>query len=417
MATSDIPPTSHPSSLGNWLRSMTWQIDFTRRLGGVKRSDGENDWDWFERITSFREHTRRHKLRSLLRNIRLSRHKPTALDWLHQHADKLWHTRAMLADDVSRLCFDASLVLRLTSHRRFYFPRIDFDDLVEIRRSAPFDMDGLPKDYLGLPLRVSDLTLRMPGAPAVDLRAIVSDGMLSLVNSYRQYLVTRNGMNISPTSGEVVLDCGACIGDMSLLFAGMVGREGQVHAFDPLPLHNRYCALQAKLNPEYAAVLHFNAFAVGARSSQAQRRADGSQQITPGLRVDETAFDCISLDDYAASRVPRVDFIKMDIEGAELAALEGARDTIRSFKPRLAISGYHEPEHLWEIPAKIKALNPNYVLSFGHHSPMQWESVFYAVDARARSLGVHGDNAVAGTVRGPRALAGAERGVDGAAAQ
>lgn len=390
MPASDMRPMPRPSSLGNWLNSMSWQIDFTRKLGGVRRSDGENDWDWFERITAFREHERKNKLRSLLRNIRLSRRKPTAVDWLHQHADKLWETRVMLADDLSRLCFDASLVLRLSSHRKFYFPRLDFDDIVEVRGSTPFDMEGLPKDYLGLPLQLSQLSLHMPGAPSVNLRAIVSEGMLGLLNSYRQYLVTRNGSNISPTRGEVVLDCGACIGDMSVLFAAMVGDKGQVHAFDPLPLHNRYCALQARLNPELASVLHFNTYAVGERSSQARRKADGSEQITPGLRVDEQSFDYISLDDYAASRLQRVDFIKMDIEGAEMAALEGARDTIHAFKPRLAISGYHEPEHLWEIPRKIAQLNPDYVLSFGHHSPMQWESVFYAVDARAPASGAGG---------------------------
>lgn len=381
MLSSSSSAASRPSSRSNWLDSMTWQIDFTGKLGGVKRSDGENDWDWFERITSFREHERKQKRRALLRSLRGAQQRPTALDWLQHNADALWETRSMLADDLSRLSFDASLVLRLTNHRKFYFPRIDFDDLVEVHRSAPFDMAGLPTDYLGLPLRVCELSLHMPGAPAAALRAIVSEGMLGLLNSYRQYLVTRDGKNLSPTRGEVVLDCGACIGDMSVLFAAMVGAGGQVHAFDPLALHNRYCALQAELNPDLAPALHFNTYAVGARSSQAAHRADGGGQITPGLRVDEHSFDYIALDDYAAARLQRVDFIKMDIEGAELAALDGASDTIRSFKPRLAISGYHEFEHLWEIPRKIKALNPGYTLYFGHHSPMQWESVFYAVDA------------------------------------
>ena len=70
----------------------------------------------------------------------------------------------------------------------------------------------------------------------------------------------------------------------------------------------------------------------------------------------------------------------MDIEGAELAALSGAAKVIGRYKPTLAISGYHKPEDLWELPNKIRSLNPDYVLSFGHHSPVSWESVFYAKD-------------------------------------
>ena len=73
----------------------------------------------------------------------------------------------------------------------------------------------------------------------------------------------------------------------------------------------------------------------------------------------------------------------MDIEGAELEALEGARRMIMEFKPRLAISGYHKPEDLWELPNKLKELNPDYVLTFGHHTPIFGSRVFYAVNRAA----------------------------------
>lgn len=106
----------------------------------------------------------------------------------------------------------------------------------------------------------------------------------------------------------------------------------------------------------------------------------GRKRIDPGHRVDEDSFDCTSLDDYAAQHLQRVDFIKMDVEGAEMDAIEGARNIIRTCKPRLAISGYNKPADLWEIPQKLKSFNPGYELTFGHHSPVQWESVFYAVN-------------------------------------
>jgi FkbM family methyltransferase len=219
----------------------------------------------------------------------------------------------------------------------------------------------------------------MPGSEPRELRVICTEQLVDGLNSYRQYLTTRDGKTISPSKGEVVLDCGACIGDFTTLFAAMVGAEGEVHAFDPIPLHHRYCKLQARLNPEMAETMHFNVLAVGALTSNAAGPIVDSERIDPGRRVDGDSFDSTSLDDYASRRLQRVDFIKMDIEGAEMDAISGAHDTIRNFKPRLAISAYHKPADLWEIPRKLKLLNPAYELTFGHHSPVQWESVFYAV--------------------------------------
>ena len=189
-------------------------------------------------------------------------------------------------------------------------------------------------------------------------------------------MVFRRKIDFRSGSGEKCI-----LGDFSILFAGLVGAKGQVHAFDPIPLHNQYCALQASLNPSLAPALFFNTLAVGNRSFTATGTRADSDRIDPGqIRID--SFDCTTLDDYASKRLDRVDFIKMDIEGFELDAIEGASDLIQAHRPRLAISGYHKPEDLWEIPQKLKSLNPGYEFMFGHHSPVHWESVFYAVDRK-----------------------------------
>ncbi|OON92649.1 MAG: hypothetical protein ATN32_09525 [Candidatus Epulonipiscium fishelsonii] len=74
-----------------------------------------------------------------------------------------------------------------------------------------------------------------------------------------------------------------------------------------------------------------------------------------------------------------VTFIKMDIEGAELEALIGAKEIIQKYKPHLAISLYHKPEDIFEIPLYIKELVPEYKLylrQYGLHS--NWELVLHA---------------------------------------
>lgn len=74
-----------------------------------------------------------------------------------------------------------------------------------------------------------------------------------------------------------------------------------------------------------------------------------------------------------------VTFIKMDIEGSELNALKGAKETILKYKPKLAISIYHKPEDIIELPAYIKSLVPEYKLYLRHYSNIQTETVLFAV--------------------------------------
>ena len=66
----------------------------------------------------------------------------------------------MLEDELSKLLLDSTLVLRCSSQRQFYYPRIDFEDFVAILDEKPFLSEELPVDYLGLPLRVFTVKLR-----------------------------------------------------------------------------------------------------------------------------------------------------------------------------------------------------------------------------------------------------------------
>jgi len=75
----------------------------------------------------------------------------------------------------------------------------------------------------------------------------------------------------------------------------------------------------------------------------------------------------------------RVTFLKMDIEGAEPQALEGARKTIQANKPKLAICVYHHIKDLWEIPLYIHSLVPEYRIFLRHHTKLEYETVCYAL--------------------------------------
>lgn len=80
----------------------------------------------------------------------------------------------------------------------------------------------------------------------------------------------------------------------------------------------------------------------------------------------------------------QVDFIKMDIEGSEAEALRGAAAIIRRDQPLLAISVYHNPEDLWQLPALIRELNTDYSLYLRVHHGSFHDTVCYAVPAKFR---------------------------------
>ena len=65
--------------------------------------------------------------------------------------------------------------------------------------------------------------------------------------------------------------------------------------------------------------------------------------------------------------LPRVDYIKLDIEGAELDMLHGAAKTISRWKPKMAISAYHKSEDLWTPASYVKSLRSDYEFKFRHY--------------------------------------------------
>ncbi len=85
---------------------------------------------------------------------------------------------------------------------------------------------------------------------------------------------------------------------------------------------------------------------------------------------------CVKLDDVIKEKVT---FIKMDIEGAEMNAIEGAKTIIMRDHPKLAICLYHKFDDLWKIPIYIHKLVPEYKLFIRHHGKNHEETVLYAI--------------------------------------
>jgi hypothetical protein len=98
-----------------------------------------------------------------------------------------------------------------------------------------------------------------------------------------------------------------------------------------------------------------------------------------GTRPVEQFVPTTSLDSLVASgELERVDFIKLDIEGAESAALKGAEQTLRRFTPRLALAAYHQFDDMWALMRQIDQLDLGYRFAMAHFTPHHEETVLYA---------------------------------------
>ncbi|HOK44656.1 MAG TPA: FkbM family methyltransferase [Bryobacteraceae bacterium] len=171
-------------------------------------------------------------------------------------------------------------------------------------------------------------------------------------------------------TGDIVLDCGANVGVYTK--KALASGAELVVAIEPSP-ENLEC-LRRNLAVEIASrkviivekgvwdkddvlTLHSNPHNSGAHSLHPLEGFDIKQVQVPLTTIDKLVTDL---------GLPRVDFIKMDIEGAEKQAILGARETIKEFKPRMAICTYHLPEDPTEIPKTVLSIVPSYAVK------MQW---------------------------------------------
>ncbi len=97
------------------------------------------------------------------------------------------------------------------------------------------------------------------------------------------------------------------------------------------------------------------------------------------LNWEYRIVDVMTMDKFCEEREIFPDFIKMDIEGAELSALKGGIKTIEKFRPQLAISIYHSSEDFVNIPLYLKENLEHYKFRLGHYSPGLSETVLYAI--------------------------------------
>ena len=288
---------------------------------------------------------------------------------------------SLLADQSSRDLLVKLMAYRVLGHRKVKLPRNtpqywrDITSMSDLRTGA----EPLPIKFDDGKLAAYDLT-----SHGYNITCHASPTGLACTFLQKQYEYHRGDVHIKPEIADVVIDAGACWGETTMYFAHEVGPLGFVAAYEFIPsnvavfrrnvdlnphLRDRIRLLEAPLWKASGQVLHYVDWGPGSRITEDTR--DGSfDGLTETTTIDENV-PLIGLQ--------RVDYIKLDIEGAELDALRGGEATLRRYRPKLAVSLYHNPEDIETIPRYLAGLDLGYRFYLDHHTIYQNETVLFAV--------------------------------------
>ncbi|BAE84796.1 FkbM family methyltransferase [Desulfitobacterium hafniense] len=178
---------------------------------------------------------------------------------------------------------------------------------------------------------------------------------------------------------ELFIDGGCLDGKSSLDFIKWCGRAGtercSVIAFEPNESQIPVCKKALE-----STGIAFSIIPKGLSDGEYNLRFNSSPDapLQAGISNDgDIEIVTTALDNVLNNE--NVTFIKLDIEGEELKALEGMKETIRRCKPKLALSIYHKSQDIWELPTKINAIATGYQFYLRHYSCNLAETVLYAL--------------------------------------
>ena len=195
-------------------------------------------------------------------------------------------------------------------------------------------------------------------------REMLSDGTLPELEGPLEYLIFcyatgfvrkqyRYGNIVQFEQGERLYDCGACCGEISVQCAL---NGGSSVAFEPVPGTAEYLDKNAA---RYGQIFPVR---IGVGDKDEQKMFNTQNHIGSNYVSDQEGDMLVELRriDSLVQEYGVPTFIKMDLEGYEVPALLGARETISRYKPKLAVCLYHKPSDMWDIPLLLKQYVPEY---------------------------------------------------------
>lgn len=177
-----------------------------------------------------------------------------------------------------------------------------------------------------------------------------------------------NFLNLS--SSPVFVDAGGYIGDTTENFIAHYPKFEKIFFFEP---EGSNIKLAKETLRKYRNITYFQN---GLSNKNETVCFSGNGLYGSVVENGETCIKVLKLDDVIQEKV---DFIKMDIEGSESAAIEGAKEIIKEYHPTMAISVYHKKYDFWKIPQQILSIRSDYKLYMRHYTQGTTDSVMFFI--------------------------------------
>ncbi len=157
---------------------------------------------------------------------------------------------------------------------------------------------------------------------------------------------------LNRTQIKTIIEGGVFDGNNTREFLKLLPGDGFIYGFDPLynSLNNRVIFKDSSRVRIYPLALWYHRDKLVFKASK--DNPEGSQIVT-GIGGDKETKEvgAISIDEFIKeNKIKKIDFIKLDVEGAELQILKGAKITLKRDRPQLAVAIYHKKEDLFKIP-------------------------------------------------------------------
>ena len=252
-----------------------------------------------------------------------------------------------------------------------------------------FELQGLDRDHYWL---TTNTDLYLDSKQKIqNFRDLLMDeesrSLLSALVKYRTEGMMEDLPKVHPVSHQYLpldldvvpsplhlVDCGAFVGEILDYAHERNFYVKSYFGFEPDPINFEKLVARAKALPETVPGTVFP-LGVAEKSKQVRFSSDG----TLGAAIaehGETVIQVTSLDEVLVNQP--VNYIKMDIEGAEMDALEGSLMILQKNKPNLAISIYHKPADLWEIGLWLDELNLGYKFAIRQYGHQCFDTILYA---------------------------------------
>ncbi len=174
---------------------------------------------------------------------------------------------------------------------------------------------------------------------------------------------------------DVIIDGGAYLGETAAFFASLVGPGGKVYSFEGHPRIYEALTINMKNNGIDNVVCVNKVLGQSEGMLRLSDNSFGSFITSDGV----FSVDAVSIDGFIeAYGIKKLDLIKLDIEGGEADAILGARETIRKYKPKLALAAYHKKDDFYNLMKLLLDIDSSYEFMMRHTSSRYSETVLFA---------------------------------------